>query len=78
MAFWALYGKSWYRRKDIPNMIEWYKKYLYNEWFNSLSEQEQKAEKERVEEENRKREEWLAHFWRLYRSMEEFSKKYYS
>lgn len=29
MAFWAVYGKSWYRRKDIPNMISLYKKQLY-------------------------------------------------
>ena len=39
MAFWALYGKPWFIR-PFPNMIGWYKKYLYDQWYNSLSEEE--------------------------------------
>lgn len=40
MAFWAVYGKPWFKR-NIPNQIELFKKYLYDEWFNSLSPDEQ-------------------------------------
>lgn len=40
MAFWAVYGKPWYKRKDLENQIYLFKKYLYKEWYNSLSDEE--------------------------------------
>lgn len=48
MAFWAIYKHSWFKR-NIPNMISFYKSYLYEEWYKSLSEDEQKLEDERLE-----------------------------
>lgn len=37
MAFWAVFGKWWYKRTDIENQIVLFKKYLYDQWYNSLS-----------------------------------------
>ena len=39
MAFWKLYGKSWFIR-PFPNMIRMYKEILYDKWWNSLTEEE--------------------------------------
>ena len=40
MAWYALY--KWFipwRKTPYVNYISWYKKYLYDEWFKSLSEE---------------------------------------
>ena len=57
MAWWALY--NWFvqfRKTPYDHWIFWYKKYLYDEWFNSLSEDEQRNELKRIrlKEEKRK------------------------
>lgn len=42
MAWYALY--KWFisfRKRTYVDYISWYKQYLYDEWFNSLSEEEQ-------------------------------------
>ena len=36
-----------FRKSYYPNVIIVYKNYLYDEWFNTLSEEEQKAEAKR-------------------------------
>lgn len=49
MAWWALY--NWFvqfRKTPYDHWIFWYKKYLYDEWFNSLSEDEQRNELKRI------------------------------
>ena len=48
---------SRFRKSYYPDVIVIYKNYLYDEWFNSLSEEEQKAEVERQQrlKEKRKR-----------------------
>lgn len=48
MAFWVVYGKWWYKRTDIPNQIYLFKKYLYNEWYNSLDDDTRKIYDERI------------------------------
>ena len=70
MAFWALYGKPWFKR-DIPNQIELFKKYLYDEWFHSLSPEEQ----EQVLEEKRIRVQQAEQLWDLMETTVELSKK---
>lgn len=48
MAWYALY--KWFiqfRKISYTNWISWYKGHLYEEWFNGLSEDGQKAELER-------------------------------
>ncbi len=41
MAFYAeLVRRNWYTIYGVPNMIHWYNEYLYETWFNSLSEDE--------------------------------------
>ena len=50
MAWYALY--KWFipwRKTPYMNYISWYKKYLYDEWFKSLSEEEKKAELDRIQ-----------------------------
>ncbi len=50
MAWYALY--KWFipwRKTPYVNYISWYKKYLYDEWFKSLSEEEKKAELDRIQ-----------------------------
>lgn len=40
MVFWKMYGKYWFV-KPFPDMIHFYKKYLYDEWFNGLTKDQQ-------------------------------------
>lgn len=59
MAWFALY--KWFipwRKTPYQNMILWYRNYLYNTWFDSLSEEERQNELKRVNDmkEKRKRE----------------------
>ncbi|MCI9077693.1 MAG: hypothetical protein HFH68_02050 [Lachnospiraceae bacterium] len=66
MAWYSLY--RWFvtfRRTSYVNVINWYRQVLYEEWFNSLGEEEQEKERLRLknieEEENTKfQREWLA------------------
>lgn len=56
MAWYALY--KWFipwRKTAYTNWISWYKRYLYNEWFNSLSEDGKKTELDRQQEIKEKR-----------------------
>ena len=46
MAFWKVYSKPWFKRKDIPNMIAWYKRKLYDDWYNSLSDEDKALQDE--------------------------------
>lgn len=50
MAFWKIYGKSWFLKK-IQNMMNVYRKYLYDEWYSKLSPEAKKLEDERLERE---------------------------
>lgn len=57
MAWYALY--KWFipwRKTPYVDYIRWYKQYLYDEWFTSLSEEERKEELKRIEEIKEKRE----------------------
>lgn len=56
MAFWAVYGKPWFK-KPFPNMIYLYKKKLYDDWFNSLSEEDKQKHLDYLERKKKKREE---------------------
>jgi hypothetical protein len=63
MAWWAL--KKWFmrfRKSYYPDCRVLYKNFLYDEWFNSLSEEDQKEELrlQRELKEKRKREGELA------------------
>ena len=41
MAFWALYKWfSRFRKRPYINYIYWYKRKLFNEWYESLTEEE--------------------------------------
>lgn len=59
MAFYAWYKRVVYFRKaPYTNWIDWYRKQLYDEWFESLSEEEkdkvirlQEAKKKKREKE---------------------------
>lgn len=58
MAWWAL--KKWFmrfRKSYYPDCRVLYKNFLYDEWFNSLSEEEQEKEieRQRMLKEKRKR-----------------------
>ena len=74
MAWYALY--KWFipwRKTPYINMISMYKRYLYDEWFNSLSEEDQIKVKEieKRSEEKRKRDLFsslymMKHFIELY------------
>lgn len=60
MAWFALY--KWFAPwSKIPyiNYIEWYRDYLYTEWYNSLSEEEKIKEKQRIENIKKKNAEQL-------------------
>lgn len=53
MAFYAeLKRRKWYCVNQF-NAIRWYRKYLYDEWYNSLTEEQ----KQILEENKRRREE---------------------
>lgn len=64
MAWYSLY--RWiktFRKKPYPNINKMYRKYLYDCWFNSLSETEQANELRRVEEDKRREEIESRYFW---------------
>ncbi len=49
MAWYSLY--KWFisfRKLPYVNIINWYRRFLYEEWFNSLTEEEQEKEKARI------------------------------
>lgn len=50
MAWYALYKQfiPW-RKTPYVNYISWYKQNLYDEWFENLSEEEKKAELDRIQ-----------------------------
>jgi len=59
MGWYSLY--RWYRtfrKSPSTNYISWYKQYLYEEWYNSLSEEDKSTEDDRIrrlrDEDNRK------------------------
>lgn len=79
MAWYSLY--KWFiqfRKSPYINYIQWYKKHLYEEWFNSLSEKEQQDELERVRRlrEKRKRagEEALIRLGMIFSHLEYFNR----
>lgn len=56
MAFYSLYNWfSTFRKTPYINMIHWYKKQLCEQWFNSLSDEEQERVLKITEEKKRKR-----------------------
>lgn len=60
MAFWALY--KWFapwRKRPFTNWIKWYRKKLYDDWYNSLSEEDQKLVDEMIMDDKRKEREKL-------------------
>lgn len=57
MAWWSLY--KWFiqfKKTSYVNYISWYKRHLYNEWFNNLSTEEQDEEQKRIQKAKEKRE----------------------
>jgi hypothetical protein len=49
MAWYALY--RWFagfRKKPYINYIGWYKQYMYDNWFDSLSDEDKATEQERI------------------------------
>lgn len=77
MAFWVLFGKSWYLRKDIPNMISLYKRYLYDEWFNSLTKEEQIIETDRIERKRQEGKEAIMRFLAMGKMISRLAPNYY-
>lgn len=56
MAWYALY--KWFipwRKTNYINQISMYKKHIYNEWFNNLSDEDKQNELNRLEELRQKR-----------------------
>lgn len=56
MAWFALY--KWFipwRKTPYINLISWYKRYLYDMWYESLSEDNKVRERERVQKLENKR-----------------------
>lgn len=57
MAFWAVYGKYWFGRTGvIQDQIFLFKRYLFNEWYNSLSEEEKEKYDKKMKEVKEKKE----------------------
>lgn len=82
MAWWALYKwfKPW-RKTPYTNYIRWYSNYLYEEWFNSLTPEQQELVKERIQKEkDRKEKEFrlLLNSWsNIYNHLLEKADSYY-
>lgn len=57
MAFWAVYGKPWYKRTDFQNQIYLFKLYLFEQWYNSLSDEDREAYDKRKEAYDKRRKE---------------------
>lgn len=57
MAFWVLWKEPWFKR-NIPDMRVIFDEYLYQEWYNSLSDEDReylnkvKARKEKEREDH--------------------------
>ena len=43
MAFSKLYDKPWFKR-PFPNMRYYYRKKLYDDWYNSLTDEQKERE----------------------------------
>lgn len=55
MAFWILWREPWFKR-NIPDMREVFDRFLYQEWYNSLSDEDREyldKEKARKEKEHK-------------------------
>lgn len=63
MAWYSLYKWfiSW-RKTPYRNMISWYKKYLFDQWFESLSDADKQKYLEYKEAQKRKRERSIKEF----------------
>ncbi len=48
MAFYVMWKHEWFRRHH-EDMIAWYKRYLFELWFDSLSEEEKNAYRQKEE-----------------------------
>lgn len=63
MAWYALYKWfSTFRKQPAFNWISWYRGYLYKEWFDSLSEEDQIKELARKRAEEKHNQECLNNF----------------
>lgn len=78
MAWYSLY--KWFipwRKTPYTNMISWYKRFLYDEWFESLSEEDKQKETKRIADIRAKREregrEALEHLGQLYSMVDRWS-----
>lgn len=65
MAFWALYGKPWFTR-PFPDMIAYYKTYLYDKWYQSLSPEEKQKNSLEKEKKDKKLKEDLIQLFHFY------------
>lgn len=74
MAWYALY--KWFvpwRKIKYTNRIMWYRNYLYNEWFNSLSDERKQIVIKRIEARKREHEQRFNAFNGLLWSMDQYT-----
>lgn len=78
MAWYSLY--KWFiqfRKKPYNDVIRWYKRFLYDDWFNNLPEDRQKVEMEQQRKLQEKRkldsQTALTKFLMLYHTIDEMT-----
>ena len=65
MAFSKLYDKYWFK-KPFPNMRAIYKKKLYDDWYNSLTDEQKEWLRQKEEREKKEHEERMMGLLRAY------------